>query len=100
MRKRERDLLISELCVARARACLFIFASGLRMRYTRWILSLLCARVFLLHMQQQAEEKKQKKTEAREIEKKQKKRKKTKKTQKRDAGREIRKELSSFVVLG
>ncbi len=52
MRKRLGGL--RALC--RARACLFIFASGLRTRHTRWTLSLsfLCARDFLSHRQQQA----------------------------------------------
>jgi hypothetical protein len=56
VRKRERDLVVSGF-VSRARACLFIFASGLRTHYTRWIFSL----AFFFHRQQQAKKKQKKK---------------------------------------
>ncbi len=78
------------LCRERARACLFIFASGLRTHYTRWIFSL--ARFSLSQAaagKEEEEAKDGKETEEEEEE-----------TEERDAGREIRKELSSFVVLG
>ena len=100
--------------LCRARACLFIFASGLRMRYTRWILSFslplslslvcVCARADSPlsqaaagkeeNAEEEVGEEEEEEEEAQDV-------KGVKETERRgDAGREIRKELSSVVVLG